>query len=333
MNCKLTICPENRKFTIKKFRMEGQEPSRWLPKNYISDVPEINRLHTMCLNSPLSIQRLIYENETKKNVKFLLEGLIRTYPTQKFADVIKGLIEDIVPLKLRNLRFCDVLSNDGDTTRLLDYIEADKQHDGVSPCVSFLVPCEVGCDDIETQLNGIVDDSHLFGYDLSSIDKFNHDLKPEVNVYVFQFEARFCNWKFEMSDILYHVSPMSNLKKISRKGLVPRTESSEFEYLERVYLFNKCPLRTIIKYGVTKTEDTEESGFCLFTIKKENLVNDPKYKNGKMTFYVDSVFQDDSHLDIDAMFTYNTVPPYLIDDECMMFYKDDFSHPKNVKFK
>jgi hypothetical protein len=77
---------------------------------------------------------------------------------------------------------------------------------------------------------------------------------------------------------------------------------------------------------------TNDDGFCVFKINKNILINDNCYKNGKLTFYVDTAFSDVENLNTHAIFTYNNIGLHLIDDHCVIFKKDDIykTHFVNV---
>jgi hypothetical protein len=78
---------------------------------------------------------------------------------------------------------------------------------------------------------------------------------------------------------------------------------------------------------------TNDDGFCVFKINKNILINDNCYKNGKLTFYVDTAFSDVENLNTHAIFTYNNIGLHLIDDHCVIFKKDDINNPTVLKFK
>lgn len=315
------------------FRNDEQKPSRWLAEDFFDSICTVDNRTVRCFNDPNSMARLIYENETAHGIGFFSEGLICTYPTEKFEKKVRKLIDDCVPEELKILRFCDVNSKDiEDTNVLIDSIDKDKPHNGISPSIVFLVPL-FKRSDTRKILNRFIDDTHIYGYDVTSINKYENDLRDDVDIFMIQYEAKRYDWKFELNDVLYHVSPLSRLYGISKRGLVPRSCSNEFKYEDRVYVFNKCPIETVIKYGNFKIEDTDERGFCLFVIMKDKLVNDQKYKNGKIRFYADSVFHDSTRIDVEAMFTYNNIDLRFLEDYCFVFNRNDPSHPKKINFK
>ena len=94
----------------------------------------------------------------------------------------------------------------------------------------------------------------------------------------------------ELESVLYHVSPLKYLNRILKNGLVPYSKAKNFKYEPRVYLFNKCPKEQIFDYGVFKTQEIDDNGFCVFKISKEKLLNDPIFKDGRQRFYLDPAF-------------------------------------------
>ena len=113
----------------------------------------------------------------------------------------------------------------------------------------------------------------------------------------------------DLADVLYHISPLKNLPKILKNGLVPYSKANNFSYDDRVYLFNKCDRSTVYNYAIYKTKEAKDTGFCVFKIFKNKLLNDPLFKNGKQKFYLDPAFSmDDNKTDQTAIFTRNNIP-------------------------
>ena len=321
----------SRKHLLKRYmRGPDQQVSRLIPASICEDAPYVDSLHCRCFNSPCSITKLVYENEVKNNISFISEGLLKTYPTKKFVPFIENEVAKSIPAELQKLRVSDIDSMDDDSRLLVDVVECDPEVDGVSPSVTFAVPF-YRKDNFKPVLDKLVDRSYIFGYDLSHIDKYKHDLRHDVEVFLVQFEARFTNFKFELADTLVHVSPLKNLKKIAKHGLVPRSGSNEFKYDSRVYLFNKCPRDVILSYAMHKALSVDDSGFCLLSISKDRLMNDEQWKNDKLLFYIDPMFEIENG--IQAVFTYNNIRPSLINDKCLIFKEEDNYTPELVQFK
>lgn len=137
------------------------------------------------------------------------------------------------------------------------------------------------------------------------------------------FEPKFTEQKFEFSDFLYHVTPINALHKINRRGLTPLSRHSFFQYPDRVYLFNNCIMLQILDYGISKSEHDGQSQMALLRIKRENLTNDEKYKNGVNRFYVDRKYPVIDGTEPIAIYTYNNIDRKLIDDKIVIFDIDN----------
>ena len=70
--------------------------------------------------------------------------------------------------------------------------------------------------------------------------------------------------------------------------------------------------------------------FCVFKILKTNLTNDPKFKTGKLNFYIDSAFNNEN--EVKAVFTYNNIGLNLLEDICLIFDINDLTF-EMVTFK
>lgn len=314
-----------------KFRNEQQKVSKYLPENISNLAKIIDSFKCYAINSPYQISNFIFEHETKHNIKYLSEGLIKTYPTQKFIDWFKSELQQNLPIQLKSLKFSDIENTD-DSTYLIDVVDKTSEIDGISGQIAFIVPFYKH-QNFKLLLDKLVNRSYIFGYDFTSLEKYDQQLIPDVDVFLIQFEARFANAKFELADVLLHISPLRSFEKIKKHGLVPKSKSTEFRYMDRIYLFNQCSQKIAIEYGLYKMNQVNDNGFCVFKINKKQLINDPKYKNGKLTFYIDTSFSDNIDLGIKAIFTYNNINLNLLDDTCLIFNKNNINFPKTVKFK
>ena len=319
-----------------KFRNSNQKVSRWLlpvfERLWFNNIGKLDTVHAHPINDSFNLFRLVQENEVKHGIQYLSEGLITTYPTKKFIDAFLSRMEKHVPEELRGLKFSDI-DPEGDETQMFGYTAATREVNGVSSMVSFPIP--VRTDELSEFKNVViskVDTMYVYGYDLSSISELGRSNDGKVVVLVIQFEARHPTDRFEMSEELYHVSSLRHLPKIRKQGLVPKSKSEEFKYDDRVYLFNNHPLSSILDYGIWKSNQEKDDGFCLFKIERNNLKNLETFKNGKLTFYVDGAFDNQSG--VDAIFTYGNIPLSVIDDTCLIYRKDDgYSNPEKLNFK
>ena len=321
----------DRHFYIRKFRDENHLLSRLFENNILKYATEIDGFYFHKVNSPINLKTLIYEKETKKNIKFTSEGLITTYPTEKFTLMLKNYFKDKVQDSLKRYTFKDFGIDNSDDI-VFGYIDKDAEENNVSPMLSFLVPIYSSeLDENEKTLKDIADKAYLYGYYLTSVDYLKHEYMNDIKILILQFEAKFPKNKFEFADTLLHVTPYKYLEKIKKFGLVPKSKSSEFKYDDRIYLFNQCSKNIAINYGTYKAKENNDDKFCVFRILKTNLVNDPKFKNGKLNFYIDSAFDNENG--VKAVFTYNNISLDLLEDECLVFDISNLSEYDILKFK
>ena len=300
--------------------------SRLLPDNW-DDLPRTNHpLECRCVNSPFNLKRLIYEHEERKGMLYLYEGLITTYPSDKFADAFLKKVGEVVPDELRSITMDDIGLFEDDDTPVIENIVATPLSNGVASMITFTVT--VYREDIaklEDKVKSIAKDISIYGYYLTDVEEIEHELSDDIAVVKVQFEAKFPNDKFWFKDTLYHVSPLKYLDKIRRNGLVPGSKSKEFGYEDRVYLFNDMPIDGILQYGNDKAKITGDSGFCLFSIQRDNLRSMNTYKSGKLKFYVDSAYGTENG--VEALFTYGNIPLSVIDNEFKIYPIDNLSSP------
>lgn len=317
---------------LRKFRSSSEQASRWLPAALLENANAVDDIHVHKLEYVNSIKQLTYENEMKKNVFFFSEGLIQTYPTAKFINVFRKSIDRIVPDELKELTFSDIQSWSDDKTVICKYIDKTSEIHGVSALVSFALPVfKSKLSTYNQKIKDIADSTRVFGYDLSTVDKLQHDIRDDIVVLIVQFEAKYPNSKFEIADVLLHIAPAKCFQKIKKQGLVPKSKSNEYSYMPRIYLFNQCSQKLALQYGQYKANIEHDAGFYVFKIQKKNLISSPQWKNGKLSFYIDSAFECENC--IEAMFTYNNICLDLLDDVCLKYSLDDISNAQLIKFK
>ena len=66
------------------FRGPDKNATNWIPTDW-SCLNRVDSLSVHCLNSPFNLTRLLYENETRHGIRYLNEGVVKTYPTKKFV--------------------------------------------------------------------------------------------------------------------------------------------------------------------------------------------------------------------------------------------------------
>ena len=101
--------------------------SRLLPDNWDGLPRTNNPIECRCVNSPFNLKRLIYEHEERKGMLYLYEGLITTYPSDKFADAFLKKVGQVVPDELRSITMDDIgLFEDDDVTVIPNTIKINK---------------------------------------------------------------------------------------------------------------------------------------------------------------------------------------------------------------
>ena len=65
-----------------------------------------------------------------------------------------------------------------------------------------------------------IENAYVYGYDLTSIERYEHQKREDVVVLSVQFESRFSNDMSGMADVMYHVAPLKILPKIRKNGIV-----------------------------------------------------------------------------------------------------------------
>ena len=320
----------------RKFRTDEHSVTRWLPiddetwKNLpVVDSPKCHP----CPDSPFNLTRLVHENEVKRGIRFMFEGLIKTYPTDMFANAFINELRGLVPEELRKLTFGDAGCTDmPEEQPIFETVDVSDEIDGVSAMVAFTVPLyKDGLSGFKNKLLKVVRNVYVFGYDLSSIEYLKHSRMDNISILVVQMEARFTKGGFKIGDKFLHVAPMKYLHKIRKNGLVPKSKSSEFEYSDRVYLFNDCccPMDVVLDYGKRKANDAGDGEFCLFTISRRKL--DALNKHGNLNLYIDWAFGNfDNPI---AVFTYGNIPLSVIDNEFKIYKLSDMENPETRYLK
>ena len=313
------------------FRGPDKNATNWIPTDW-SCLNLVDSLSVHCLNSPFNLTRLLYENETRHGIRYLNEGVVKTYPTKKFVKAFEKIANELVPDELKSLKTSDIGEGGDENLFMMTY--QTPEVDGVSSIVSIAIPIyKRDMDNAKKRLLSFVETTYrTYGYNLSSIDELSQTALDDIAILSIQFEAMHSNEnKAKLCDVMYHVAPMRMLPKISRQGLVPKSKSNEFKYEGRVYLFNNCPMDKILSYGEYKANLIGDSGFCLFSIDGKRIRELNSYKNGKLGMYVDWTFNVDN--EVEAIFTYGNIPLCVMDDVCLVYSPSSTRIPQKVNFK
>lgn len=330
---------------ITKFRTYKQMPSKYFTKEIFENMLSGNKVDLI---------NIMLKDEAKQKITYISEGLSKTYPTSKFIEWYYRYASEKLPQSLQNITYSifdnkfryfdkEVLK-DTPIFKIAYYIGRNNcQYYLSNPCdnltvyntVVLLIPAYKSTDFKQDFLNGLIDNSFVYGYNFSHIEKIE-TLDEKLVIYKVQFEAKFPVTTFSLNENLYHITFVSNLDKIKKHGLIPKSNSFLFDYPDRIYLFNSEDSQMIIEYFSKKISNTVQTNtkFCIVKIKKTAILNSHLYKSGNLTFYVDSYF--DYANNAEAIFTYNGIPANLIDNTCLVYdrnNKDWRSNPTTLKFK
>lgn len=254
------------------------------------------------LNDPASALKFIREHE--RGISILDEGLIETYPTEKVVNHFrKVLFRKFVNPRLKDVKIPHT------NVKTVDYLELSDPLERVSPMMTVCVPCD-GKDDVKRLVGVMTDKFMKFGYYMTS---YETEYSSTAIFAFIAFEAKYTNMLADLSGALLHVSPIRYEQKILRNGLIPYSKSLKFGYPPRVYLFNRCPRHKVLKYGMYKAGSVGDRGFCLYMVKKDKLLSDPIFKDGKQRFYLDPAFSASEITDQTAVFTYGNIPLRIIE--------------------
>lgn len=303
-------------------------------RDSICIVPQVE--DSVCINDPVRLTEAIRNKE--HNVVYVAEALMKTYPIDVLVRGFRKWFKKNVKTELQGISFSDITEKHWATKDLDDifgkkFIDVVEQHkfdeQSKQPgLVTFYIPfTEEQIEDRRTEdiVKEFANEMYVYGYNVSSYeliefdDNFIKNDFSDVIVMYITFEAKFADISFEMSEWLYHVTPINNLKNINRQGLVPRSNHSFYDYPDRVYLFNDCDMSFILDYAMSKTDNVGQSQFALLKISSSKLKDDAQYKNGNLKFYIDQKYFIGEDGNPQAMFTYNNVKRALVDDEIVIF--------------
>jgi len=194
-------------------------------------------------------------NEILKRTKFgrlaIVEGLIRTHPIEKSANILKRRFPEL------NIE----VEDDGEI-----YIENQPPQK-----LEKYIP-------IITNLGYFISKLTINGQEW--IKDFNNDTKPIT----FVLESKY-DYEVEIPENLYHVSPIRFKDKIIKFGLTPKTGNKLSNHPERIYLTDD--LNNAIDFGnyLRKEENSEwyKNGYCIYSIKgtgMSKLYSDVNFRKG-----------------------------------------------------
>lgn len=271
-----------------------------------------------CMNDP--VNAIEYIRKHHRNFMLVMEGLISTYPTTTVISSFKRIFDDIVKPELKDAVFPPEFEYA--SGKLRDAAVLSDDNEKVSPLMTLFAPA-ASKEDVDQLAKDFADGLRLSGYYLTSYAAMSEYECPGFLIVMMQFEAKYTNMLVDLADTLYHVAPLKYLPKILKNGLVPSSKSSEFKYKRRVYMFNRCKKELVYRYGIAKAASTNDTGFCIFKAQKQDLLDDPLFKNGKQRLYLDPTFSlSQDHTDQTAVFTYGNVPLRILSKQYVVVKLD-----------
>lgn len=307
------------------------------PASIHMNVDSLNYRDQLCftpdfqINSANNGNRLIREHE--KHYKFVSEALLKTFPTEILVRRYREWCENNIEDRLKKIRLSDMIEQDSsinnEDQRVIDYVY-QRDYDTltkIAAIVVFYFPVHSGnLNAIKSKIKSIVNTLYFAGYVFVQNVAYKTKFK-DIDVVEVTFEARYTDFKPKLANVLYHVTPASMLRKIKTNGLVPRSQNQIFSYPERVYLFNNIDMLLILDYAMEKTDayvqqtqfNRIKAQFALLKLKSAKLESSRHFQDGTLLFYADSKYPSfDIHFP-QAIYTYNSIPSKLIEDEAVLF--------------
>ena len=271
-----------------------------------------------CLNACNNYTKLIRQNET--NDLIVGEGLIKTYPANKTLSIVKKFLKDNLSKELYELKMSETELVKIHNMRVVDLKDEDyaDEHNPLSK-MSFIFPFYKD-DNLKSFIGKLADKLYVCGYNYANKNTYSVAVQPfekkKIVLVSLLFEAKYHEENFAFAKSLYHVTTLNMLSKIKHKGLVPKSKSDKFNYPERVYLFNNATPNVILDCIETKLAGKDDVAIIL-KIDSTKFQDSNAYKNSKIKLYIDHTFDDISR-SVNALFTYSTIDPKLIEDDILI---------------
>lgn len=239
--------------------------------------------------------------------------------------VAKGSIDaDLVKVSFQDLGFTPSKSDKHSTFAFYGGpIGKINKQTGVPIAFGYFLPFRANKDgnpadaSLESKVKTMIDVAFRDGYILSSNDTMSFPNSETLGIKVLrlQFESKGSFRISKIGDHLYHVTHASNVAKILKEGIVPKAQSHEFTYPERVYLFSNASMKTIIEYAFKKFSNDDT--FSLLQLDGKKLQQE--VDNGNLIFFEDYAFSNNGsqkdQVDTDipiAIFTEYKIAPGAI---------------------
>lgn len=272
---------------------------------------------------------------------YIEEALMNSWNIKEAVKHYRDVCRKVVPSDLQAIKMSE-LSPKGTNEKVIDHIIVKKSEDAFIGSFPYILSKPY-----EDIVKSIVDKMFVTGYFLAYTDKIpltSQMTKHNVGICMMCFEKKFSKTTIDLSDVLYHVSPIRYFKKIQKQGIVPTSKTTGLNHPERVYLFNKSDVKQTAGYGAmricrsSKSIPTDEYAtfdktFVVYAIKKDKLMNHSLFKSGKLVFYIDP--QYDGRIGgiqvCEAIFTYGNIPKELIEDKCLVYELQDNETRQTLK--
>lgn len=258
---------------------------------------------------------------------YLNEADAKTVPTKDFINDFIDFCNANLPADLADVTF-DQLYHDGDNNVIVNSppVISDKDQ-VVSPTLCLALPTYANGKAFTNKLirefiEVVVNDGYFLSYQPSTVHcKFHDGLDDDVMITYLTFEAKYTLLNVSLNGNLFHVTVTENaMKTIAKQGLVPKSESTEFSYPPRIFLFNKAEYDEILAYGKEKAKSKNASCFYVIRIDKSSIENYEPFKSGEFMLYRDPCFSRlDCSTDETAIFTYDKIPISLLNDNIVRY--------------
>lgn len=259
-------------------------------------------------------------NEYDDSRVYLAEAEAKTKSTKDFIADFVSFCKDKPPNEVFEVTF-DQLYRDGDHNSIVKKppIISDEDQD-ISPMICLALPfyaeSKIRANTLIREFVEIAVEDGYFLSNFSTVECMHRDgLEKDVSIVYLTFEAKYTNLDVKLEGNLYHVTTTKFIKDIAKNGLVPKTESREFEYPPRIFLFNRASYDLILEYGKNKAKTRGKYEFFVLRIDRKSIEGYQPFKSGEFVLYRDPAFSgDDKSTDQTAIFTYDPIPRSLICD-------------------
>ncbi len=256
---------------------------------------------------------------------YLSEMEAEACTTAKFIEHFKTFCQREVNPSLLDATYDQLTGEKENTSKVIDFIDLQDGDQESATMIQVAIPYYASKkQELKTLVKKLIDQNAKLGYFFSSDGYAAYPahvgLPESVEVEYVTFESMYSKLDVDLSSNLFHVTSVARLKSIAKNGLVPKSESKDFDYPPRIYLFNKSDFELIQAYGEDKALKSGSNCYAVVKILKTKLESYEKYKSGELKLYRDPAFSDDSRKTGEtAIFTYDPIPRSLLEDHVAMY--------------